>query len=275
MSHSTPSNTKFVALSVLIVLASASTIAALWPAVHRYKHAEAGRLVIAGQQASGQEAVANFRLATWLNPQSEAAHLGLARTSLATGQTNTALQELAKAGEGSEVMRLKLRTHLELEQANQAIAAAQTLGNAPAATQADLVLACLAFAAGNQPANCDALKPRLSSAEALERVTRAQTAPNTLAAELLASELPKSATAILVKLPVSFQRNLWLGHIYFNQRTVSSLSEAADIVTAALDMDPSSIEAHQLLANIYTLQDKPEAAQAQTELTTKLISGRP
>jgi thioredoxin-like negative regulator of GroEL len=273
MNKPSPTTVKFWALAALILLASAAGLAALWPHLIQAAHDQSAKLVREGMQASGGEAEADFQLATWLNPGNHEAYIGLARTQILGGQAEDAIASLAQAGEGSEVEQLKVRTLLELGRNNEAANEATKL-SAPGRSQDDLMLAVLAYAAAGRTAD-ESTTARLSSPEALQRVQRANAGALTLAAELYASGLLRSSSALLTRLPTSYERNLLLARINYDRHTKTDLAAAGNLLTGAIALNPASIEARQLLANVYRDQNRLTDAQKQDAFIAKLRNGQP
>ena len=276
MSASQYSNTKFWTLTVIVLLASVGSLAALWPLATQAAHNQAHQLAKEGSSIniSPAEAEADFHLATWLNPADAANWLGLARAQIAAGHPNDALISLKRAGEGSEATRLQIRTLIELGRTSEAAKAADQLTGTHATTD-DLMLAGLAYALTSRTADITALTPRVNSPEALQRFRRVQAGKLPLAAELYATGLLRSSSALLADLPTSFERNLLLARIDYTRHTPGSLNQAASLLTEATALKPSDLEAHQLLAQILHDQNKTNEAAAQDLLITKLQAGRP
>jgi thioredoxin-like negative regulator of GroEL len=273
MSHSQPSSTKFWIYAAVILLAGGGGLAALWPSIVRASHAESAQLVREAQQASGGEAETDYQLATWLDHGNTEAYAGLARAQVASGHAEAALDSLARAGEGSDVEQLKVRILLELGRTNEAANEATQLV-APGRSDADLLLAAMAYASAGRAVD-ESITSRLSSPEALQHARRADASAITLAAELYASGLLRSSSAILTKLPASYERNVLLARIGYDRHTPADLAKAVDLLTAAVTYNPVSLEARQLLANIYHDQNNPEAATRQEALIAKLRSAQP
>ena len=249
-------------------------MASLVPASHRTALHQSDLLTAAGSHAKGGESEADFRLASILNPRNTTAFIGLAQTQIAAGQPQLAVDTLKHAGQGSDVARLQVRTLIELNRPADAALAAAAL-TSPNATQSDLTLAGLAYALANRPADIAALMPRLSSPDAAGSVSRAQSGKFPLAASLYATGLLNSSSAILTTLPASYERNLLLAHINYARHTADNLTEAASLLTAAIAINPSAIEARQLLRSVYADQNNAVAAQEQAGFIAQLQAGRP
>lgn len=272
-SSSTP-GAKFAAFAAVTVLASAGALAALWPVTLAAAHQESAELVGEASYANPGEAATDYLLATWLDHHNTAAYAGLARTQIATGRPDAALASLSHAGQGSEVEQLRVRTLIELGRPDAAADAAATL-TASNRSQDDLLLAVLAYDNAGRPDNATALIPRLTSPEAAQAAARAQAGPLGLAAELSATGLLRSSSAILVKTPTSYDRNLQLARIRYAQHTKATLAEATDYLISANALNPANINARQLLAKIYRELGNTHDAQVQAALIAKLQSGRP
>lgn len=272
MNRPSPQTIKFGVLSSFIFIGSAVGIASLWPSTLSVGRAYAAQLVKEGGTAGGGEAEVDYRLATWLDPGNQAAYAGLARLQIATGQADEALTSLNRAGEGSDVEQLKVRTLIELGRTNQAADEASRL-TGPGRSDDDLLLACFANALAGRPID-DGITSRLSSPEALQRVSRIKGGDLTLAQELFATGLLQSSSALLAKLPSSFESNLLLARIHFLRHTDADLDQAAELLNRAVSQNPANIEARHLLSNIYRAQNKYPDAQAQEAFIAKLQSGR-
>jgi Flp pilus assembly protein TadD len=267
-------NRKFTLLATLTLLAAAAGLATLWPLALQAARAKATSLVGEAAKASGGEAEVDYRLATWLDPESHTAYVGLARSLITAGHPDEALAALGQAGEGSEVEQLKVRTLIELGRYNEAADVAGKLAT-PNRQDDDHVLAALAYALADRNSDIDALMPHVSSPEALQRIKRAQAGKLTLAAELYATGLLQSSSAFLMKLPASYERNLLLARIRYARHTPDDLARAAESLEVATSFNPSAPEARQLLAQTYRDQGKTTEAGLQDTLITKLQAGRP
>jgi cytochrome c-type biogenesis protein CcmH/NrfG len=80
---------------------------------------------------------------------------------------------------------------------------------------------------------------------------------------------------MLLKLPVTYERNLLLSRIYFSQPNQSNLLRAEALLTTAISLQPASINARQLLTVVYRDENKLPQASWQAALVSKLQSGRP
>ncbi|HEX3082486.1 MAG TPA: hypothetical protein VHQ86_04475 [Candidatus Saccharimonadia bacterium] len=272
------SNVNFFGFSTLIFVLAAASIATAWSPLRSGLQAasrdQAVQFVSAAASAPPQEAVTDYRLATWLDPHNRDAFLGLARTLIKAGHSESALAALEEAGQGSEAAELRVRTLIELGRSAEAANRATDVAHA-GASDADLLLAALAYALSGRSTDITPLIPLTSSPEAAGRLARAQAGNVSLAGELYASGLPESSRALLVKQPTSFERNLLLGHIYFDRGTPADLSTATDYLTNAAALNPSNLEVHQLLATVYTDRGLIAESSAQALLAQKLISARP
>ncbi len=264
----------FFSFSGLILAASATALATTWPAAVGAAHAGASKLVGDAATASLPEAAVDYQLATWLDPSNQAAYLGIARTQIVTGHAETALTALERAGEGSEAAELRIRTLIELGRTSEAATRAATLG-ASGRSEADITLAALTYALAGRPADIAPLNALVSSPEALQHLARIVAGNVPLAGELYTAGLPESSRNLLLKLPVTFERNLLLGHIYYDQHTTADLSTATGYLTTALTLNPADIEAHKLLAAVYVDRNLPTDAANQNILVQKLLSGKP
>jgi thioredoxin-like negative regulator of GroEL len=272
----TKSSPKFVILSGVIVVASAAALAALWPTAHAFATWKSQDLVNQGRSSrTAEEGAANFQLATWLNPANQTAQFNLGQARLDLGQPNAALTALNQAGQGSDTLRLKLRVYLEQGRHTDAVQTAQELLSAATVTDTDRILACHSYALVGRAAQCQALRALVTSPQALQALSRAEAGKIPAANELYVLGLPNSSERILLKLPASYERNYILGRINYDRHTESTLQQAADYLTSAIQANPATIEARQILAAVYRAQDKPDAASAQDTMATKLRAGRP
>jgi hypothetical protein len=208
-----PSSAAFMGLAAITLIGAASLLAAAWPHALKAAHKQSDRLVAEAGTVSINEAAADYNLATWLNRSNQPAYLGLARTQIATGKAAQAVDTLGKAGQGSEASKLRIRTLLELNRPAEAADLANNLTQ-PGHSDEDLTLAAIAFALANRPDSITPLIPLMSSPEAAQRVIRIEAGKLPLATELYAYGLPESSRALLVTLPVSFERDQLLGRIY-------------------------------------------------------------
>jgi thioredoxin-like negative regulator of GroEL len=272
----TPSSPTIVfwATSSLTIIGTAAVLAACWPATLAAARSQSATLTTAAGHTDGAEAEVDYRLATWLDSHNQAAYIGLARSLILAGRPDEALASLEHAGQGSEVEQLQVRTLIELGRYHQAaiIAAALT---APSRPDADLTLAALADVLADRAANAAALIPHVSSPEAAQRIARAQAGNVSLGAELYATGLLESSSALLMKLPTSYERNLLLGRIRYTRHTATDLVQATDYLTTATALNPSGLEARALLAKVYRDQNQLPDAIRQEALIAKLQSGRP
>jgi len=272
MHRPSPSTIKFSLLSGAVLLGTSASLASLWAYATNAARQQAAQLVQEGNTANGAEAQVDYQLATWLDPRNQPAYAGLARLQIATGQTDEALDSLAKAGEGSEVEQLKVRTLMELGRTNQAADEASKL-TTPGHSDDDLILASLAYALAGRTID-DALIGRLSSPEAVQRVQKVKVSQLHLANELFATGLLKSSSALLVKMPDSFQRNLQLARIGFARHEPETLIQAENLLNRAILQNPTNLVARHLLSNVYRAQNKSIEAQAQEAFIAKVQSGR-
>src|SRR4051812_17183209 len=110
MSSKTESNLLFFPLITLAVIGSAAALAAAYPALHAAAKSESTNLVADARKSGIAQAQSYYQLATLLDPGNTAAFKGLALGQLALGQPEAALVTLAKAGQGSDVLSLRVRT---------------------------------------------------------------------------------------------------------------------------------------------------------------------
>ncbi len=270
-----PSSTVLISvtLSSLVLATTGALVAYAQPQVSKLTRHEAADLVKEAA-TNPTEANVDYQLATRLDPSNQIAFLGLARGQIAAGNARAALATLAQAGEGSEVVRLRTRTLLELGRANEAVTQIQPL-IAPHASDSDILLAACTYALSAQSDHITPLIPLVSSPEAARQLALIQTDETSLAIELYASGLPESSRRLLTSLPTSFTRNLLLGRLYYNRHTPSDLASATDFLTTAVALNPANLEAHQLLAAVYADRDLPVDSATQTALAQKLSDKKP
>ncbi len=278
MSNSKPSsrsNVGFWLAAGLITVSAAGLAASAWPLVMATAHTQSDRLFEAGKTAQGSEAQLNFDLAVRLNPSNQPAALELARTQIAAGQSQQATRTLGRAGEGTEALRLRLKSQLELGRLNDAAASANKLATTVSTTNDDLVLAALTNILNANSERNQNLVGRITAPEAAGRVAAAQSDKITLARELYASGLLESSKRLLVKQPPSYERDYLLANIDYTQPTSDNLTSAEKHATTAVALNPVSQPARQLLIRILNASDKTEAAAKQQRLLAQLKSGRP
>jgi hypothetical protein len=264
----------FAVLSAGILLAGAGGLAALWPTAHAAARSQSAQLLADGTQAGGTEAANDFLLATYLDPANQAAQTKLAQMQLAQGRPDQALRTLSRAGQGSDVEQLKVRTLMELSQTNAAADEADVLA-APGRPDEDLVLAGLAYAVTGRDAQTRDLAARVGSVEASGRLARATASSVTLATELYASGLLNSSSVILERLAPSYERNTLYARILTDRGTKAGLNQAAKLLNQAVAMDPASIETRRALAEVYRELHHQDAATEQETAIAKLQAGRP
>ncbi|HSX02829.1 MAG TPA: hypothetical protein VLI05_05970 [Candidatus Saccharimonadia bacterium] len=264
----------FWAATGVVLVLNAGLIALFSPYVIEAARGESDRLAAAGRQAQGSEAQLDFELAHRLDPRNQTAALALAQRQLVAGQSDLAIQTLRAAGQGTEVLRLQLRTQLELGRtADAAVTAGQLAARSPSADDAQL--AGLAYLVAGQPQSLPSLVPRLAPPEAAQRLQAAQADNLALGRELYATGLLQSSERLLMKQPSSTTRDVILGTINAARATPGSQATARDFYAAALQLDPTNRPARQgLIATLRALKDD-EAADKQTALQAQLDAGRP
>jgi cytochrome c-type biogenesis protein CcmH/NrfG len=265
-------------LSCIVLLSAAGVLAATLPQAHASiqaaGRAQAAKLIGEAASASPPEAAVNYKIATWLDPSNQAGYLGLARIQIAAGNAETALKALERAGEGSEAASLRVRTLIELGRTTEAADRAATLA-AAGRPDADIILAAITYALAGRTGDILALIPLVASPEAAGRINRIAAGEMPLAGELYANGLPESSRSLLAKLPMSFERNLLLARLHYDQHTPESLVTATDLLKLAVALNPGNAEAHKFLAAVYTERKLPAEAATQSELAQKLTGGRP
>jgi hypothetical protein len=264
----------FAGLSAAILLAGACGLAAAWPSAQASARAKSADLLAQGNAAGGAEAATDYRLATLLDPANEPAQAKLAAVQIAQGRADQALQTLRRAGRGSEVTQLLVRTQIELGQYATAADDAAAL-TAPGRGEEDLALAALAYALAGRSQDAANLTSRVSSPEAAQRVARANGSQLTLASELYATGLLNSSSALLEQQPASFERNLLYARILITRGTKPGLVQATSLLQQAVSMNPAGTTARQLLIQAYQAQGKDSDAANEQTLLAKLTAGRP
>lgn len=244
MSQSKVSTAAFISLATLVVLASATALAYSWPYAQGAARGESSRLVGDAARAKPTEALADYQLAVWLDPASIKAKLGLAAAQIKASQAEAALVTLEGAGQGSEAADLRLRANIELGRTDPGSGLAALIG-------------------------------RQDSPEAVQALDRAEAGQLPLAVELYAAGLPESSSAILLKLPTSFERNLLLARINYDRHTLNSLVVATDNLSVAVALNPSDISAHRLYATVLAERGLNAESSHQTDLIRRLTFKRP
>ncbi len=268
------SNLGFWIVASLVLILNVGLATAIWPLVVQAAHSESDQLTSAGRQAQGSEAQLDFELAHRLNPANQQASLALAQLQIAAGQSQAAVRTLQRAGQGIEVLRLQLKTQLELEQTGAAVTTAQALVHRSAAP-GDQTLAAYTYLLANQLDQFNTLMPLVSAPEARQRILAAQASPTALGQQLYALELLKSSQTLLMKQPNSVPRDLVLAAIAASHQTADFWREARDFYTAALTLDPANQAARQgLITSLQALGDN-DAAAKQAALLAQLQAGRP
>ncbi len=286
MNNSRPSTTKpslqFHLLATATLLVAGLELASSWPRLQIIAHEQSNRFAHqAGQTSDRGEAALKFRLAAWLDPNNPSTQLSLAQLDLAAGQPDQALKRLAQVGEGTNpnsqsATQLRIRTLLELGRYSQAAdTATDWMTTTHPQSDSDLVLAGLVYALADRTSDLTNLLASTTSPQAAQSLRRAQTGGILLAAELYATGLPNSSSALLIKQPPSYIRNLLLARLRYSRHTLADLNQAASYLITALRLNPSGLQAHQLLARVYRDQNKLPAASEQDILITKLQAGRP
>jgi tetratricopeptide (TPR) repeat protein len=244
MSHTKTTAAAFLSLTTLVVIGAAAGLALAWPHVQSAAHHQAASLVGEAATANSAEAMADYRLAVRLDPTNIAAKLGLARTQIKAGQAEAALTTLKSAGEGSEASQLRVRTLIELGRIDAATGLLALIGlqNAP---------------------------------DAAQHVARVQAGTLSLAAELYAAGLPNSSSALLLKQPISFTRNILLARIAIDRHTAADLTAASDNLATAVTINPSDAQAHRLFASVLADRGLTDESAQQTQLADRIESGRP
>ena len=268
----------FFSFSCLVLGSTSALLAAGWPAAHeaitQASRSEASKLIAQADAANQSEASIDYKLATWLDSSNTAGYLGLAQCEITAGHPEVALSVLERAGKGSDATRLGIRTLIELGRTNEAANQAGALAT-PGSSDSDLILAGLAYALAERSQDIPALIASVSSPEAATRLELAEVGNVPLAGELYLSGLPESSKNLLTQLPTSFERNLLLARIYYSGHTQSDLATATDYLTSAISLNPQDIDAHQLLANVYSDSGRIADGAVQKALAQNITSGKP
>ena len=268
------SDIKYLPIVSAVVLVTAAAIAMTWPYTVAFAHTEAAKLIEQAPYSGAAEASSFYQLASILDAGNHASYVGLAQIQIATGQSSAALISLAYAGEGTAVLKLRLKTLMELRRYDEALNLADSLAK-PGASNADIVLSGLAYALAGRARYIDALITRVDSPEAVQRLTRAKAGNVLLATELYTSGLPNSSRALAETQPDTFERDLLLGRIAYAQNTNNSLIAATDYLRAAALINPSNQSTRELLAKIYTARGLFAEGSTQESLAQKIRSGQP
>lgn len=265
----------FLSFTAILVAATAGTCALIWPFAVTAAHRQSSKLVtLAATSTSPREAQINYQLALILDPANTATRLRLAETQIDLSQPEPALSTLANAGEGIEATRLRVRALIETGSTREAAKQAAALLR-PGQNDADVVLIGLAYALDGRASDIADLKPLVTSPEASGALSRAAAGNLPLATTLFASRLPESSKRLLLNEPPSFERELLLGRIYYNRHTQEDLALATKHLEAAVKLNPANFSAHQLLATLYTEQNRLIESTQQANLSEKLRKGRP
>jgi len=268
------SSAAFLGLTSLVILGTASVLAAAWPAARAGAKAEAAGLISRAASAPLSEAAADYHLATVLDRHNQSGYLGLARTYIATGQADKALASLEMAGDGSDAAQLRLRTMIELGRVDEAARRAQPLTEAGRSDH-DKLLAGLTYALADRGEEIPALVPTAASPDTARRLTRIQTGGLPLATELFNAGLTKSSETVALRQTPSFERSLLLARIYSARHNPSDIEAATNYLRQAAEINPADIGVHQLLVSIYTDQHRTDQAAAEDVLVKRLQAGRP
>jgi predicted Zn-dependent protease len=274
MSNLQPSSVKFSIIAFLVLVTTGGLLALLWPMAIKAAQVQAGQLVAEATLSSGGAAEADFQLATWLDHDNTAAHLGLAQQQYAADQPAATLQSLNGAGDSPTALELKVQTLLELGRyADAANVADQAIKYSTG--DAALQYAAFAYVLAGRQADATILEARVSSPEAASAIKQAEAGPLPLAMQLYASGLLNSSNAVLLGQPESFERDLLLGKIYASSTKEPNLVNAAKYLRAASTIQPSNPQVHQLLEYAYTTLGQSANASQQAQLISNIKSGRP
>ncbi|MEO7617330.1 MAG: hypothetical protein ABIS59_00645 [Candidatus Saccharibacteria bacterium] len=267
------SNLKFYFVSTITLAGSAFVAAGfVIPSGIGYAKSQSTRYTVAAINEKGSEAALDYRLATVLDSDNEAAAVGLARVYLAQGRSAEAMELLVRVGENQDGLRLRAQTLTELAKYDQAKAVADKLllhGN-----EADMLLAAAVYKLGNYTSELAALDGRLTSVEALQAVSRLKAGNLSLALELRVLGLPVSSSTLLVKLSTSTPRNFALGDILLQKGDKMSLAQAADYLVAGIKLDPANIELRNKYGEVLRAQKLGSEADLQDTLVLRLRQGK-
>lgn len=275
MSNSKRSSAKFWLLAVGVIIVTSAALAFLWPLVRTQAVSQSRSLMSQARQTNGGEALSDYQLSVWLNPNNHTARLGLAQAELSANEPAAALVNLGQAGEGAVVNRVRVQALIETFQYRSAATAAAKLSAEPHPSDADLLLAALANQLSNNTLAVPPLLARLSSPEALQAASRVQAGKLALAEVLYSTGLLRSSNEILASLPSSYQRDLLMAQIYYTWGGTLNTSKATALLLAAASQDPANPAPRQLLVTIYRDNNQFTLADDQQSLLNKLSVGQP
>jgi hypothetical protein len=263
------SNRKFWVITVMSMVVGAAALASLVHEVFQLARNQSTQLVHNAAAVSPSEAQTDYHLATWLDRHNTSAYLGLAKAQLAAGRADAALYSLQEAGQGSAQSELQIRALLETGRYSAAANAAKHLTTSSSNTRLAAIASMLAGRAADAAMQIQAIPDSSSRTE----LSRAEASPIALAALLHSSSLIASATITLARQPSSYERDLLLARIYYERRSEPALNQSQHLLQSAVSTTPSSIEARDLLANVYRAQGNIRAATEQQKLVALLKSG--
>ena len=273
MSNSTNSNLKFYVVSTVTLAGSAFVAAGfVVPSAQGYARNESIRYTVAALNGRGPEAALDYRLAALLDSHNEAAAVGLARVYLAQGRTEEAMSLLERVGENQDGLRLRTQTLTELGKYDQAKPVADKLlahGN-----EGDVLLAAAVYRLGDYKTELAALDGHLTSVEALQALSRLKAGTISEALQLRALSLPVSSSTLLMKLSPSTPRNLALGESYLAKGDKTSLTQAANLLSAGIKLDPASVELRTMYAKVLRAEKLEDQASLQDKLILRLRQGK-
>jgi tetratricopeptide (TPR) repeat protein len=271
--HESRSNLKFYVVSTITLAGSAFVAAGfVIPSSIGYAKSQSTRYTVAAINEQGTEAALDYRLAAFLDSNNEAAAVGLARVYLAQGRSAEAMELLARVGENQDGLRLRTQILTEVAKYDQAKPIADKLilhGN-----EADILLAAAVYKLGDYRSGLGALDGHLTSAEALQALTRLKTGEVSEALELHVLGLPISSSTLLVKLPDSTPRNLALGDILLQKGDKASLAQAVEYLLAGIKLDPANIELRYKYGEVLQAQKLASEADLQNKLVLRLKQGK-
>jgi predicted Zn-dependent protease len=265
---------KFLALTSLVMIATASAFVAIWPVAQTTRKTQAKKFITEASSVTPAEALTDYQLAIWLDPSNEVGYLNLAQIQVATGQSARAVNTLSRAGEGTQAMKLKVRTLLELGRYSAAADSSLQLART-GRSDSDHLLAATAYMLAGRTSELALLDTTITSPDALQRLLRIEFGNLPLAKELYAVGLPDSSRALLLKLPVSFERNFLLGQISYQMHSSTELVAASKYLATAASLNPADLNVHQLLAQVYQNMGLATDSMAQISLIKRLQNSRP
>lgn len=266
-------SSSFLVIAAITLIVATAGLAFSWPFIstktQAYADQQAHRLIANATGRTPAEAAVNYRLASWLQPSNSSPRLKLARLQVASGQADAALKTLEKAGQGREAVELQLRILLEQGRTSEA---ANKAGSLTVET-IDLRLIASAYMLAERPSEVTSLSAKIPE-ELKPAITRIQIGGLPLAQELYANQLPQSSQRVLMKQAASFEQSFLLGQISYDYHSPTALVAATKSLLQAIEFNPASIEARELLSRIYADRDMPTESATQAQIAEKLRAGK-